>query len=137
MAGVGTNAAVQRLRDRQAAQLRAVDAFEAAAGRVLASQERRAAAVARLDATVAAAGTDRDVALVVLADLVGDDAAAEVTGVPVAEVRIARRRAEVDAVRAGVAAVRQAPGRSGRGRRPGGAAARDVGADVPRGPVTG
>lgn len=122
MASAGTNAAVRRLHDRQSAQLRAVRGLEVAAGRVTAAQERRAVVVAELDAAVAAARAGRDVAVAVLADLLGEDGAAEVTDVAVADVRAARRRADPAAVRAATEAAHR-PERRGRqraGESPGG-----------------
>ncbi|MGI5238660.1 hypothetical protein [Dactylosporangium sp. CA-139066] len=106
-------AAVRRLRAAQAAQRRAAAMVGRAQDEVSALAARRADVLARLGREEAAARGGFDVALVVLAGLVGDAVAALTADVPEAEVRAARRRADGDAVAVLAAAVRE--GRPGGG----------------------
>jgi hypothetical protein len=114
MASRGTNDVARRLQQRQAAARRAATAVGRAAAAVSAVEERRAALLEQLSADAVSARSGLDVALVVLADLVGEDGASEVADAPVSEIRAARRRADGAAVREAAAAVRQRP--AGRAR---------------------
>ncbi|GAA4259829.1 hypothetical protein [Dactylosporangium darangshiense] len=115
MASRGVNAAVARLREVQAAQRRAAAVVGRRQADVSAVVERRAVVLAQLGQEEAEARAALDVALVVLADLVGDATAAGTADVPVSEVRAARRRADRGAVRAAGAAVREGWPRGGSG----------------------
>ncbi len=111
MASRSVNDAVARLRAMQRAQGRALRLVGRALADVSAVSERRSVVLAQLGADESAARAGLDVALVVLADVVGDGAAAALTVLSQAEVRAARRRADRGAVVALAAAVRE--GRSG------------------------
>ncbi|MEV6923994.1 hypothetical protein AB0M46_05700 [Dactylosporangium sp. NPDC051485] len=115
MASRGVNAAVARLREVQSAQRRAAGVVGRAQADVSAVVARRVAVLAKLGADEADARAALDVALVVLADLVGDGTAAATADVPVVEVRAARRRADRAAVRAAAAVVRDVRPRGGSG----------------------
>ncbi|GAA3250787.1 hypothetical protein ACFO1B_44020 [Dactylosporangium siamense] len=115
MASRGVNTAVARLREVQAAQRRAAAVVGRRQADVSAVAERRAAVLAQLGQEATETRAALDVALVVLADLVGDATAAGTADVPVTEVRAARRRADRDAVRAADAAVREGGPRGGSG----------------------
>ncbi|MFG2042223.1 hypothetical protein [Dactylosporangium sp. NPDC048998] len=106
-------AAVRRLRAAQAAQRRAAALVGRAQDEVSAVAARRAEALGRLGREEAAARGGLDVALVVLAELVGDSVAALTADVPEVEVRAARRRADGEAVALLAATLRE--GRRGAG----------------------
>ncbi|SRR6266545_5245069 len=128
MASRTTNSSIEKLRERHAAEqaarlaqqraeAAAVDLVGVAGVAVEAARSRRAAALAALDAEVVNAERGHDVALTVLAVLLGDDeAAASIAEVDVTAVRTARRRAPRDEVDAQVTAVRTVPARRRVGR---------------------
>lgn len=107
------------LQAQQRAEQSAMELVATAAGAVAAARDRRAAALAQLDAAVVDAERDQEVALAVLAVFLGDDeAAATVAGVDLTAVRTARRRAPRELVDATIARVRDSSGRRrGVGRR--------------------
>jgi hypothetical protein len=133
MASRTTNASIEKLRERHAAEqaarlaqqraeAAAVDLVGAAGAAVEAVRSRRADALAALDAEVVTVERGHEVALTVLAMLLGDDeAAASIAGVDVTAIRTARRRAPREEVDAAVKAVRSArPSGRRRGGRPDG-----------------
>ncbi|MFF5085352.1 hypothetical protein ACFY36_50635 [Actinoplanes sp. NPDC000266] len=99
MAGKRSNEMVQRLRERHAAQERAVVAVAGALGAVQAAQRRRESALSQLDAAVVLAEGERDEAVAVLARLSSAEETAELVGLPVAEVRRAVQRVPNERVR--------------------------------------
>lgn len=109
MASRATNESVARLRDQQAARKQELDRRHAAQARaltaagvrraaVVAAEQERESASARLNAAVADARAEWDVAVAVLVLLSSVEEAAELVGPSVAEVRRAVQRAPKPAV---------------------------------------
>jgi hypothetical protein len=104
MARAATNDVVSRLRSRHERERAAAGAVAQAAGAVESARQRRADALARLDADLAAAVGGHDVAVAVLASLLNDDGqTAEIAGVQEGAVRAIRRRVAAVEVRAAAA----------------------------------
>ena len=102
MASKGTNKAIEALDRRHEAERAALKAATEAGAAVRRAQDRRAAELARLDAVVVEAEQGADVALAVLASLMGPEVAAVLTEETVARVRLGQQRALVEDVNARV-----------------------------------
>jgi hypothetical protein len=130
--------ALNELLTQQRAEQTAVRMVAGAAAAVAEAKERRAAGLAKLDAAVAGAEREHDVAVAVLAVLLGDDdTAASVVGVELAAVRAARRRASRELVDASVEWVREGRVRRRAAGRAGGAVATPVEPAGPGGSADG
>lgn len=117
MASDSTNAAIDQMRRRHAAQESALRAVTVARGAVEKAQDRRATELERLDAAVSEAQGGHDAALAVLAELVPAAEVAGYAGESVARVREAQKRADAAVVSARVAELTEGlPKRRGPGR---------------------
>jgi hypothetical protein len=115
-----TNSAIEALERRHTAERAALKAATDAGAVVRRAQERRAVELARLDEVVVETERGADVALAVLASLMGPDVAAVLTEETVARVRLGQQRALVEDVNARVGELTDgAPVVRRRGRPPG------------------
>ena len=98
MASKSMNNATDVLARQQAAERDALKAAGTAGAAVQRAQERRAVELERLDQNVTDAERGADLALAVLAALVGADRSARLTGETLARLRLAQQRASVEDV---------------------------------------
>lgn len=83
-----------KIERRHAAELAALSAHAAAADRLVATEAKRVEVLAEHDQSVKEAAAERHAAAVVVAGLLGVTAAADITGLPVGELRRALREAK-------------------------------------------